>query len=538
MRVISTPEAKAGLEFELGEKIGQFQQALKDFLGLDLIAFTTGREGAPQGPQRGGSADETARSVWPDEEFGVRVHVAQGMDAAQLSRVWLEDNDGVPWKIEDPQGTIGAKAASAPVVDRTFHITLPDDAKPTKPYFTRPNTEQPYYDISNPAWRERSFAPYPLAAWAEFTFDGVPIRLGKVVQTLAHVNGVGGVYEPLVVTPAIGVQVDPEARILPLDGSPLPVSVTVHGQQAASGTVDLKLPEGWHCEPAQRDFQLKSPGDTQPLVFSVTPGGDVQARAYSIEAVAQVNGKTYSVGWQSVGYQGLRPYNQYQDADLKTRKVDVKVAPGLRVGYVMGTGDTVPDAIEALGFKPHLLSDEELTSGDLSQWNVIVVGIRAYSVVSALSAAQGRLDDFVEQGGTLIVQYQGGTFPAPLPVTMGRFAERVVDERDPVKLLDPVNPLLTWPNKITAADFDGWYEERGHGFLDSWDPGYTALTETADPGQDPQKGGLLLLHRGKGTYIYVAFALYRQFPELVPGAYRLLANLLSAGREASDVSNR
>jgi LmbE family N-acetylglucosaminyl deacetylase len=524
-------EAKADLEFELGAKIGQFQEVLKDLLGLDIIAFTTGREGAPGGPQRGGSADETARSVWPDEEFGVRVHVAQGMDAAQLSRVWLEEDDGVPWKIADSQGAIGAKAASTPVVDRTFHIDTPPDAEPTKPYFTRPNTEQPYYDISNPAWRERSFAPYPLAAWAEFTFDGVPIRLGKVVQTLAHVGGVGGVYEPLVVTPAIGVLVDPQTRILPLDGSPLPVRVTVHGEHAASGTVDLKLPEGWHSEPAQRDFQLKTAGDTQPLVFSVTPGGDAKSRAYSIEAIAHVNTKDYSIGWQSVGYQELRPYNQYLAADLKTRKVDVKVAQGLRVGYVMGTGDTVPDAIEALGFTPHLLSDEELTAGDLSQWNVIVIGIRAYSVVPALAAAQSRLDDFVEHGGTLIVQYQGGAFPAPLPLTMGRFAERVVDERDPVKLLDPASPLLTWPNKITETDFDGWYEERGHGFLESWDPAYTALTETADPGQDPQKSGLLLLHRGKGTYIYVAFALYRQFPELVPGAYRLLANLLSAGLE-------
>ena len=160
---------------------------------------------------------------------------------------------------------------------------------------------------------------------------------------------------------------------------------------------------------------------------------------------------------------------------------------------------------------------------------MIVIGIRAYTALPELAAAEPRLDEFVERGGTLVVQYQSGPFPAPLPVTMGRMPERVVDEQAPVKLLDPANPLLTWPNKITEADFDGWFEERGHGFPDSWDAGYTALTETADPGQDPQRGGLLVAHRGKGTYIYVAYALYRQFPELVPGAYRLLANLLSAG---------
>jgi hypothetical protein len=127
------------------------------------------------------------------------------------------------------------------------------------------------------------------------------------------------------------------------------------------------------------------------------------------------------------------------------------------------------------------------------------------------------------------VQYQSATFPAPLPLTLGRIADRVVDETAPVKLLTPGDSLLTSPNAITAADFDGWVEERGHSFMETWDPGYTALTETADAGQDPQRGGLLVAHPGKGTYIYVAYALYRQLPELVPGAYRILANLLSAG---------
>ena len=224
------------------------------------------------------------------------------------------------------------------------------------------------------------------------------------------------------------------------------------------------------------------------------------------------------------------PYNLYKPAQLKTRKVDVKLAPGLRIGYVMGTGDNVPEAIEELGAMPHLLSDSELTTGDLSAWNVIVIGIRAYSNRPVLTAAQPRLDEFVRNGGTLIVQYQSGGFPAPLPLTMNnRMPERVVDEQSPVKLLDPSNPLMTQPNKITTADFEGWVEERGHSFLDSWDKSYTPLTETADEGQDPQRGGLLVAHPGKGTYIYAAYALYRQLPELVPGAYRLLANLLSAG---------
>ncbi len=266
--------------------------------------------------------------------------------------------------------------------------------RPRSPTSRGPPPSSPTTTSANEAWRERSFAPYPLAAWAEFTFDGVPIRLGQVVQTLARVTGVGGVYEPLVVTPAIGVRVEPEARILPLDGSPLPVSVTVHAEHAAEGTVDLKLPEGWRADPAQREFHLKSAGDTEPLVFSVSAGRRRDGARLRDSGCGARRRKSYSIGWQSIGYPGLRPYNQYKPAELRTRKVDVKVPPGLRVGYVMGTGDTVPEAIEALGITPHLLTDDELATGDLSQWNVLVIGIRAYSARPELAAAEPRLEEF------------------------------------------------------------------------------------------------------------------------------------------------
>jgi LmbE family N-acetylglucosaminyl deacetylase len=524
------PEAKAGLLLELDAKIGEFQAALKEMLGLDLMAFRT-NAGVAQtgGPFRGGSADETPRSVSPGEGFRVRVHTAQASQETRLSRVWLERQGGVPWKTEDPAS---AGDPAAPTADSVFRVQVPESAEPTAPYFTRPSIEQPYYDLTHSEYRLRSFAPYPLAAWAEFSFNGLPIRLGQVVQTMARVPGIGGVYEPLVVTPAIGVRMEPEARILPLDGSPLPVRVTIHAQGAAEGTVDLKLPAGWRSEPAEAQFHLAGAGDSEPIQFLVTPQ-DHQPGAYTVKAMAHCGGRIYETGWQSVGYPGLRPYNQYKVAELKTRRVDVKLAPGLRIGYVMGTGDLVPEAIEGMGAAVHLLPAAELSSGDLSAWNVIVIGIRAYSVRPELALAQARLDEFVRRGGTVVVLYQSATFPAPLPLSMGRTPERVVDEQAPVKLLEPGSALMNWPNRLSAADFDGWVEERGHSFLDSWDAGYTALTETADAGQDPQRGGLLVTHPGKGTYIYVAFALHRQLPELVPGAYRLLANLLSSGGKMS-----
>jgi len=517
-------KAIASLLLELDAKIDQFQTALQQLLGLDLIAFTTKAEKAENSGPSGGSADETPRGVTPGQELRVRIHTAQATAQSQLQQLQLVGSDGHVWQSQKV-------AAAAAVNDQSFSVKIPADAQPTQPYFTRPAIEQPWYSLTNPAYRERSFAPYPLAAWAEFSFDGLPIRLGQVVQTLARVPGLGGVYEPLVVTPSIGLRMEPAARILPLDGSALPVSVTVHTEAAAEGSVTLELPAGWSATPAEARFHRDQAGDTEPILFSVTPAAQ-QAGAYFIQAVAHSAGRDFRTGWQSVGYPGLLPYNQYKLAQLRTRKVDVKLVPGLRIAYVMGTGDLLPQAIQGLGVTVHLLNAQELLSADLSPWNVIVLGIRAYSVRPELVVAQSRLDAFVRAGGTLLVQYQGDNFPAPLPLDLGRLPEKVVDEAAPVKLLAPNDPLLNWPNKIAAADFDGWVEERGHSFAASWAPAFTALTETADPGQDPQRGGLLIAHPGKGSYIYVAYALHRQLPELVPGAYRLLANLLSAGQQA------
>ena len=520
-------QSKASLLFELDTKIDQFQSALKNLLGLDLTAFTTKSSNAQNpGGFRGGGPDETPRSVSPGQEINVRIHTARAADDVHLVKTWLISQTGTDWQQGDPIST----SSTSSTTDVIYKLKVPEDAQPTQPYFTRPNTEQAYYDLTQPEYRERSFAPWPLAAWVEFTFDGLPIRVGQVVQTMQRVVGPGGIYEPLVITPAIGVRMDPEARILPLDGSALPVRVTVHAQGTAEGTVDLTLPTGWTSQPASAPFHLSAAGDTEPIQFSVTPASP-KSSPFTIQAVAHAAGHSYQSGWQSVGYAGLRPYNLYRPAQLLTRKVDVKLAPGLRIGYIMGTGDEVPDAIEALGVTPHVLTPAELASSDFSAWNVVVVGIRAYSAVPALAAAQPRLNQFVQRGGTLIVLYQSGNFPAPLPLSLGR-AERVVDESAPVKLLASTDPLLTTPNAITSADFDDWVEERGHSFLESWDPAFIALTETADPGQDPQRGGLVVAHPGKGTYIYVAYALHRQLPELVPGAYRILANLLSAGQAA------
>lgn len=530
---------KYNLDFELNRKLAQFNDALAEALGLQVSAYampelSEAKSALPL------NVESAARVVVPGGEVYVRVHVASAL-GARLTKTSLQTPEGEHWAVTrlgapGLDGAPTAESAAGISGDVLFRVSVPADAQPTAPYFSRPSIAQPYYGLNDPQWLNHPFAPYPVTGTAEFDYAGVPIRLQSTVQTSHTVDGLGAVFEPLVVAPAISLSTENHAGILPLSSkSSFTLPVTLHSDEngKTEGDLHLELPSGWTCDPPSTHFKVAQ-GETHTFDFSVHPSS-IGPQSYPIKAIAQSGNYAYSVGYVTTGYAGLRPYNLYSPASYSVTGVDVAVAPALKLGYVMGTGDETPAALEQLGITPHLLSPADILSGDLSAYNTIVIGIRAYSDRPDLSAANGRLLNFVHNGGTLIVQYQGAEFDrgfGPYPLTLGG-AERVVDEKAPVVLLDPKDPLLNFPNHITTADFDNWVEERGHSFMQSWSPQYKALTETHDPDQDPQKGGLLYAHYGSGVYIYVAYALYRQTPEAIPGAFRILANLVSAGRATS-----
>ncbi len=211
----------------------------------------------------------------------------------------------------------------------------------------------------------------------------------------------------------------------------------------------------------------------------------------------------------------------------------MKVAPGLKVGYIMGVGDEIPEALEQIGIKPQVLGPGDLATGNLAQFDTILVGIRASAVRPDYKTYNSRLLDYVKNGGNLIVQYQTQEFDAipygPYPFHLRR-AEEVSEEDAKITILDPSNPIFTGPNKITASDFDHWVEERGSKFMNDWDGQYKPLLECHDRDQAPQSGGMLQARYGKGTFTYSAYAFYRQLPAGVPGAYRLFANMISLSR--------
>ncbi len=521
------------VEFELRAKEDQFEHALTDALGLDLqAAVMPDRE--PQGRNPFGGAAPTFTIAIPGQAFGVQVDISeQGPENVAVESVTLGASDRKAWRIETkaepPKSLAGRQQVHA-----KFAVSAPADAALTRPYFSRKDEEQPVYDLNAPRYRNLPLAPYPLTAEAVVSYQGAAVHLAQVVQTLHRIPALGIVAQPLLMGPAISVSVSPAAGAVPVGTKSFAFSCTVHSnvKGPAEGILRLQLPAGWRSTPESAPFSMARDGEDHTVTFSVLPG-EVRPGEQAITAVAEYKGSTYSEGYRLVGYPGIRPYPLYRPATYRAVGVDVQTAHGIRVGFLPGTGDDVPTALENLGVPVTTLSAADLTQGNLGGYDAIVLGTRAYAVRTELKSANNRLLDYVKNGGVLIVQYNLQDFDqnyGPYPFSLGNNPQKVVDEHSKVKLLQPGSPVLTWPNRITEADFAGWIEERGHGFMQTWDPRYEALFETADPEQDPQRGGLLLAHYGKGAYIYDAFALYRQLPDGVPGAYRILANLVSLGK--------
>ena len=520
-------DAKYNMRHELETKRVEFNDALGQALGVSLLATAAG------GTRRG--AEGNFQTVVPGQNFDVSVHVAnQGSRPIRLVKAQVISHTDGDWAIamDSKSATDGeGELASGGAKNFAAAVTVPSNAALTRPYFSRPNLEQSYYDILDSRYLNLAAMPYPLSATATYSYDGVEAQVSGVVQTVHRFTGPGPLYEPLLVAPAIALVVSPEAGIVPIDDGPLQVQVTVHSsvKGPAKGEVRLELPAAWTSQPAVAEFATAIDGEEKVLNFQVTPKS-VQAKQYSITAVAEYNGQQYRQGFRDVGYVGVRPYPFYRDATYQATGSDVKVAPGLKVAYIMGTGDDVAKTMEEVGVHATFLSPEEIASADLSMYDAIVLGIRTYAARPELKTSNSRLLAYVKNGGVVIVQYQTGEYDhnyGPYPLTLSPDSERVVEEDAKVTLLSPNDPLLTWPNKITEADFNGWVEERGHGFMRAWDPHYTALTEMHDVGQDPQKGGLLYARYGSGAYVYTSFAFFRQLPEGVPGSFRILANLIS-----------
>jgi LmbE family N-acetylglucosaminyl deacetylase len=371
-------------------------------------------------------------------------------------------------------------------------------------------------------------APPLLTAKFHLRVGDAEIELQRPVEHRYIDNVKGELVRPFVVVPRTSVEITQPVLLFP-NQRPRTLSVLVQAYAPeVSGHVELRLPAGWISKPLTQAYALAKEGDRATLNFEVSPGN----RATTAEIQAWAGDSNLEV--REINYEHIRPQVLLFPAMAKLVRADVQVL-SKNIGYVAGAGDEVPDALRQMGCTVSLLDPEQLARGELNQYDAIVTGVRAYNVRPDLRAAHQRLLDYMSQGGTLVAQYNvldpdPGAI-GPYPITIGR--QRVSVEEAPVKVLAGTDVLLTGPNAIGDTDFEGWVQERGLYFPLKWDSRYRAVVETSDPGESPLRSGILSVSYGKGTFVYTSYSWFRQLPAGIPGAYRIFANLLSAGKSTN-----
>jgi len=476
--------------------------------------------------------------VVPGETFGVAAALWPSGGGATLDSAVLEAPAG--WRAEPggtspdvtPRGFFSAEPGDVAV--RHFEVTLPGDAALSEPYFlARPPIGSLYDWTGAPdSVKGEPFQPPPLWARLAATIGGVSVTLRREVAYRYDDPTTGEVRRPLFVVPAVGVEVSPAAMVWPVSSrAARQVTVTLtNGRRGSStGEVRLEVPAGWAAPPAQ-PFTLTGEDTHKSYTFELRAPAGVAAGAASIRAVATLDGASSDRATEVVDYPHIRPVAYVRPAVLRVELADLALPPLARVGYVRGAADAVPEALEAVGVPIVVLDADSIEKGDLSRYDAIVVGSRAYETDEVWIASSGRLLDYARRGGRLIVQYQQYRFVrggfAPYPFTIANPHDRVTDETAPVTLLAPASALFHRPNEIGPADWDGWVQERGLYFAHSWDPAYHPMLEMGDNGEKLD-GGLLVARLGRGLYVYTGLSFFRELPANVPGAYRLFANLLA-----------
>jgi LmbE family N-acetylglucosaminyl deacetylase len=414
-------------------------------------------------------------------------------------------------------------------------LTVPQDAPYSQPYWLRDEPGKGLFRVDR---QELIGVPENPASLVV----RLPVAFGSEAEVLSFQVPVlfrwtdrvrGDLYRPVVVVPETAVSLEEKTLVFP-DRQPKQVRVTLSNNvaAAATGTLRLKLPAGWTATPAEVPVTLKGKGEEFKAVFNITPPPG--ASTATLAAEFESGGKTYTRGVFEIDYPHIPRQTLFPAAEAKLVRVDLQ-RRGNHIGYVMGSGDEVPEALRQVGYDVTLLSDEDLEAIDLSRFDAVITGVRAYNTRAALRRQQKRLLEYVERGGTLVVEYNTpdrtleGAQLGPYPFKLTQ--DRVTDEEAAITMLAPTDALLNEPNKITAADFGGWVQERGLYFASDWDARYTPLFASHDPGEQDLKGSTLVARVGRGTYVFTSLAFFRQLPAGVPGAYRLFVNLISAGRK-------
>jgi LmbE family N-acetylglucosaminyl deacetylase len=529
-----SPRLKADLLAVLQEKWSEIGKAI-------ALASETSLSVLVDAPV--GSNPEDAFMAVPGRTFEVTATLSNTNGLSVAPSLSLKLPEG--WKSE----IVGKETKQDKTVVR-FKVYVPPTAQPTRPYWHRNDPETEAINIvDDPQYLELPLPPPLVKGTAMIGHGGGMI---SAVCMVRYKDASGAVVErPLAVAPAFSVMLEPSEQVLPVEDGPTPqVKVAVSSNldsanlevthwagdpEKNEGIVKVEGPQGWRTEPPAVLMQFHNRGEQQSSEFTIAGEEKTEGRN-SIRATLKSGHRSYTQGYSVVTREDLGTFYYYQPAEQRVSIVDVKIPKDLKVGYVMGAGDEIPTVLRQIGMNVTVIPAEKLASEDLSHYQTIVLGIRAYDTQKDVIANNKRLLDYVQAGGRLVVQYNtlgytaaAGDFNSgkytPYPATLSR--ARVSVEDAPMRILEPGNAIFHTPNEITQKDFDNWVQERGLYFMSQWDSNFTPLLETHDPGEGEQKGGLLIALYGKGTYIYTGYAFFRQLPAGVPGAVRLFVNLLS-----------
>jgi hypothetical protein len=400
--------------------------------------------------------------------------------------------------------------------------------------------------VRDPRFRGLPWEPPLITGFVRYAAtDAVAARLSRAASFRYEGRWVGGEKRKSIdVVPGLSVRLSPELAVFPAGATAsreFRVGVTNGERRSSAGRVSLRVPAGWSVSPAAAELRFDGEGAAAEARFTVRAPAGAATDEARITAIASRDAAEFGEGVQVVAYDHIEERHLIRPAVARGLRVDVKVGPGVAVGYVMGVGDQVADAIRQLDVPLQMLSEDDLAFGDLSRYSTIVLGVRAYQARADLRANQRRLMEYAEAGGNLLVQYNRSEFnpkpdaPSPYAPYPARVStRRVTDETAPMRVLQPEAPVLVSPNRIGARDWEGWVQERGIQLLDATDSRYTDLLAAADPfPKNPaeQKGLLVEARVGRGSWTYCGLVLFRELPAGNPGAYRLLANLISRPRQ-------
>jgi LmbE family N-acetylglucosaminyl deacetylase len=480
-------------------------------------------------------ARATTATVVPGQSFAASVELYNaGLHDVTVRSVTLSTPTG--WGGRSEEISTG-HLTPGDQLSAEFVVEPPLDARLTQPYFLDRPMAGALYDWSAAAPRIRGlpFGPVLVRARVDVTVAGAEIGLEREVTFRDNDQAIGELREALRVIPAIDVKLAPGRLVWSSEGDSAKsfhVALRSNAEGQRSGTVTVEV-DGWSTPPAQ-NFRFTERGQSQRFSFHVSRPREAIEADVIVRAVAVTDdGRHFDQGVEFIQYGHIRPISRVTDAMAAVTLAPIRLPAVRLVGYVRGAADRVPEALAQVGLPLELLSAGELASDDLSRFDAIVVGSRAYETDSSLVSNNDRLLEYVHAGGRLIVQYQQYQFVrgdyAPYRLDISRPHDRITDENAPVTVLDPAHPVFTVPNRITPEDWLGWPQERGLYFGGTWDDAYTPLLEMKDPDRDPIRGGLLVADYGEGTYVYTGISFFRSLPAGVVGAYKLFLNLLESG---------